>query len=150
VHSLRPDASVHYLDLYTGLLFGPGGLSRAQREMIAVVVSRESDCAYRIAHHREAPVGYIRDERFLDRPCTNDSGIDIDPATRALLHFGASLTRSPSSGGEDRVEALRQAGFDDDAILLATLVIGYLHFVNRIALGLGVTYRDLEVRGYVH
>lgn len=148
VHSLRPDALMHHMDLYGGLLFGPGGLSRAQREMIAVVVSRENDCAYCVAHHREALARYIRDEALLDRLCTDDSGIDVDPATRALLDFAASLTRSPSSGGEARIEALRRAGFDDEAILLATLITSYFNFVNRIALGLGVTHSESEVRGY--
>jgi AhpD family alkylhydroperoxidase len=54
VHSLRPAALRHHLDLYMGLLFGPGGLSRGQRELVAVAVSQANHCAYRVAHHAEA------------------------------------------------------------------------------------------------
>ena len=46
VHSLNPAAlRVHY-DLYKTLMFGRSDLSRAQREMIAVVVSKTNSCHY--------------------------------------------------------------------------------------------------------
>jgi uncharacterized peroxidase-related enzyme len=46
VHSLNPKSlQVHY-DLYKVLMYGPSDLSRAEREMIAVVVSRVNDCHY--------------------------------------------------------------------------------------------------------
>ena len=48
------------------------------------------------------------------------------------------LTREPWAVGEADVEALRRAGFDDDAILDANQVTGYFAFVNRVASGLGV------------
>lgn len=40
--------------------------------------------------------------------------------------------------------ALREAGFDDAAILAATQICGYFNYVNRLAEGLGV---ELEDRG---
>lgn len=46
IHSLNPKSlQVHY-DLYKVLMYGPSDLSRAEREMIAVVVSRVNDCHY--------------------------------------------------------------------------------------------------------
>ena len=46
IHSLNPRSlQVHY-DLYRHLIYGPSDLSRAEREMIAVVVSRVNDCHY--------------------------------------------------------------------------------------------------------
>ena len=46
IHSLNPRSlQVHY-DLYRHLMYGPSDLSRAEREMIAVVVSRANDCHY--------------------------------------------------------------------------------------------------------
>lgn len=44
-----------------GLLFGPGGLSRRQRELIAVVVSRANGCEYCVNHLAEALARYVRD-----------------------------------------------------------------------------------------
>lgn len=46
VHSLNPAALRAHYDLYRTLMFGPSELSRAQREMIAVVVSSTNGCHY--------------------------------------------------------------------------------------------------------
>jgi len=46
VHSLNPAALRAHYDLYRTLMFGPSELSRAQREMIAVVVSSVNRCHY--------------------------------------------------------------------------------------------------------
>lgn len=46
VHSLNPGALRTHYDLYKTLMFGPSDLTRAQREMIAVVVSRANGCHY--------------------------------------------------------------------------------------------------------
>ena len=46
IHSLNPASMSHHMQLYAHLMRGPGPLSRAQREMIAVTVSVENDCFY--------------------------------------------------------------------------------------------------------
>ena len=46
VHSLNPGALRGHYDLYKTVMFGPSELSRAQREMIAVVVSSTNRCHY--------------------------------------------------------------------------------------------------------
>lgn len=46
VQSLNPAALHAHYDLYRTIMFGQSGLSRAQREMVAVVVSRENGCHY--------------------------------------------------------------------------------------------------------
>jgi uncharacterized peroxidase-related enzyme len=44
--SLRPDVLHRSMELYKGIMFGPSGLSRQERELLATVVSRENDCHY--------------------------------------------------------------------------------------------------------
>ena len=51
VHSLHPSALQAHMDLYMAIMFGPSGLSREEREMIAVVVSSADQCPYCIQHH---------------------------------------------------------------------------------------------------
>jgi uncharacterized peroxidase-related enzyme len=46
IQSVQPRVLQASLDLYRELMFGPGPLSRAQREMIAVAVSRTNQCVY--------------------------------------------------------------------------------------------------------
>jgi uncharacterized peroxidase-related enzyme len=44
--SLRPGTLRASMDLYRAIMFGPSGLSRQERELLATVVSRENDCHY--------------------------------------------------------------------------------------------------------
>jgi len=62
VHSLNPPALQAHMDLYMGIMFGPSGLSREEREMIAVVVSSADRCPYCIQHHAAALSHYWKDE----------------------------------------------------------------------------------------
>ncbi|GAB4242762.1 MAG: hypothetical protein Kow0027_01420 [Saprospiraceae bacterium] len=55
---------------------------------------------------------------------------------------------APWESGEEQIEALRRAGFDDRSILDATQVIAYFNFVNRMVLALGVEFNDEEASGY--
>lgn len=62
----------------------------------------------------------------------------LDPADRALCDFAAKLTLSPGSMGESDVDLLRGHGFTDEAIHIATQVVAYFNYINRIADALGV------------
>jgi alkylhydroperoxidase family enzyme len=55
-----------------------------------------------------------------------------------LVEHAYKLTLDPAGVHRDGVQALRDAGFSDRAILDLTLVIAYFNFVNRLADGLGV------------
>jgi alkylhydroperoxidase family enzyme len=44
--SIKPDVLRASIQFYSVLMHGPSGLTRSQREMIAVVVSRINDCYY--------------------------------------------------------------------------------------------------------
>ncbi len=46
IHSLNPASLRSHYDLYRQCMFGPSELSRAQREMVAVVVSVTNRCHY--------------------------------------------------------------------------------------------------------
>lgn len=46
VHGLSAEALAAHMNLYKTLMFGASGLTRAQREMIAVVVSEVNGCRY--------------------------------------------------------------------------------------------------------
>jgi uncharacterized peroxidase-related enzyme len=148
VHSLRPSALQAHLALYMDVMFASGALSRRQRELLAVVVSRENACEYCVAHHREALARYLSDTAQLDAIAQDCNYSGLDPADQALCAHAVKLTRTPSSMVEGDIESLRAAGFDDPDILLVTLIVAYFNFVNRVALGLGVAFDADEVGGY--
>lgn len=54
IQSLRPESIVKHMDLYMEIMYSKSKLSRAQREMMAVVVSKTNNCNYCIEHHASA------------------------------------------------------------------------------------------------
>lgn len=59
-----------------------------------------------------------------------------------MLDYAESITMKPWQMCERDIIALREVGFDDEAILEINLISGYYAFVNRLAAGLGVELED--------
>ncbi len=55
-----------------------------------------------------------------------------------MLDYAAKLTMAAHTVGQVDIEALREAGFDDRAILDIAQITAYFAFVTRMADGLGV------------
>jgi uncharacterized peroxidase-related enzyme len=150
VHSLNPQAMSDHLDLYMTLMFGKSGLSRPEREAIAVVVSAANECEYCVNHHTEALRHYIEDEETLNMLATADGLETLEPRLSNIVRHAERLTVAPAAMTESDLEELRAVGLDDKDILDLTLIVGYFNFVNRIAVGLGVSYSDDELSGYLN
>ena len=148
VHSLSPDALGSHLELYMTIMFGRSGLSRAEREAIAVVVSANNDCAYCVNHHAEALRHYIKDEEILSMLMTADGLETLEPRLSNIVRHAEKLTTAPGAMTESDLDELRVVGLDDSDILDLSLITAYFNFVNRLALGLGVDYTPEELRGY--
>ncbi len=148
VHSLQPEAMVAHLNLYKTIMFGPSGLSRQRRELLATVVSALNQCAYCVRHHSEALRAYVKDEFLIKQVQSDYTQAQLDSQDQAMLDYAQKLTREPSSVSDRDITALKQAGFGDDEILSINLIVSYFNFVNRIALGLGVVFSEDEARGY--
>jgi len=148
VHSLNPAAMGDHLDLYMTLMFGESGLSRTEREAIAVVVSANNDCAYCVNHHAEALRRYIDDEDTLTMLMTADGLETLEPRLSNIVRHAEKLTTAPGAMTESDLDELRAAELSDKDILDLTLIVAYFNFVNRIALGLGVSFSADELSGY--
>ena len=150
VHSLNPQAMSDHLDLYMTLMFGKSGLTRCEREAIAVVVSATNECEYCVNHHTEALRHYVDDEEVLAMLAAGDGLETLEPRLSNIVRHAERLTAAPGAMTESDLEELRAVGLTDKDILDLTLIVGYFNFVNRIAVGLGVTYSAEELSGYLN
>jgi len=144
VHSLNPGAMRQHLGFYAHLMFGASGLTRGEREAMAVAVSQANGCDYCVVnHHREAL-------DVVERTATVDRAAGQDKQTRwaALLVYAEKLTIAPHTVNAADVQRLRAVGLSDRDILDVALISSYFNFVNRIAPGLGVEFNPEEVHGY--
>jgi uncharacterized peroxidase-related enzyme len=144
VQSMDPAALEAHLQLYRRVMFGPSPLSRALRESIAVVVSNANHCLYCITHLIAAlrrVSGYITlQEKVLNRA----NWRNCPPLDHTVFEFAEKLTRKPDTVSESDVRALRQQGLSDEAVLHIVQLVAYFNFVNRMALGLGVSLETEE------
>jgi uncharacterized peroxidase-related enzyme len=92
-----------------------------------------------MAHHGEALRRLTKDDELLNHLMEDYAQADLSSSDRAMLDYAVKLTRSPAGASLDDIEALRDAGFDDRAILDIAQIVAYFAFVNRLACGLGVT-----------
>ncbi len=149
VHSLNPDALSKHLDLYMALMFGNSGLSRAEREAVAVVVSATNDCQYCVSHHAESLSHFIDDGQTLEMLKNGDGLETLEPRLSNIVRHAEKLTSAPGAMTESDLVELVAVGLTDKDVLDLTLIVAYFNFVNRIALGLGVTFSDDELEGYL-
>lgn len=148
VQSLNPDSIDGHLDLYMTIMFGKSGLSRAEREAIAVVVSATNECAYCVNHHTEALRRYIKEDDILQTLASADGLEILEPRLGNIVIHAEKLTSAPAAMTESDLDPLRAEGLTDRDILDITLVVAYFNFVNRIAMGLGVSFTAEELTGY--
>ena len=146
--SLDPRAMQAHLDLYLAVMFGRSGVSREEREMIAVTVSTLNRCAYCVAHHSDALNRYWRDSARVEQFSKNFRGLDLPERMRVILEYAEALTLSPARVLEAHVQAMKEAGLSDSEVLTVNLVVSYFNFVNRIAEGLGIEATAEEREGY--
>ncbi len=148
IQSLNPPTVLSHMNLYRDIMFGQSPLKRAEREMIAVVVSISNQCEYCMNHHREALAHLWKSEERVDALIANKAEADLSEKEMAICQYARELTLTPELHSDKKVKLLRKVGLDDRAILDVTLVVGYFNFVNRIALALGLEIKSDEITGY--
>lgn len=62
----------------------------------------------------------------------------ITPAERVMVDYVVQLTKDATKISRAHHERLREAGFDDKAILQITLIASWFNYINRVADSLGV------------
>lgn len=149
IQSLRPESIVKHMDLYMEIMFTKSELTRAQREMIAVVVSVANNCTYCASHHGSALDHYWRNEKKLKQLKVDYRELELSKQDKDLCKFAEEVTLRPQNLQEiDPTEILRNSGFNDAAILDAGLVVSYFNFVNRMVLSMGVELEQDEGANY--
>lgn len=148
IQSLRPESIVKHMDLYMEIMYSKSKLSRAERELVAVIVSISNKCDYCQTHHSEALNKYWKNDGKINQLLINYKNVDLTEKEAKLCDFAQLLTITPSLSTDTKyINELKQIGLEDEAILDLVLVIAYFNFVNRIVLSLDVQLEE-NTEGY--
>jgi len=112
------------------------GLTKLEREMIAVTVSSANRCYYCLVAHGQAVRQYSGDPQLGEMMAFNYRIAELPPRQRAMLDFAWKLTTEPHAIGDDDRQALRDAGFTDADIFDICDTAAFFNYTNRMAHGL--------------
>ena len=118
---------------YNDLMLAPSGLSKLEREMIAVVVSSQNRCYYCLTAHGAAVRQLSGDPVLAEMLVQNYRAAELEPRHRAMLDFAVKLTEAPSTVEEPDRARLRSAGFSDRDIWDVAAVASFFNMSNRMA-----------------
>ena len=122
-----------FTKLYNSLMLGESGLTKLEREMIAVTVSSENHCFYCLVAHGSAVRELANDPQLGERIAANFRSAELPKRQEELLSFAKKLTRDPSEIGEQEREKLRDVGYTDRDIWDISAIVGFFNMTNRLA-----------------
>ncbi|MBX6327361.1 MAG: peroxidase-related enzyme [Pseudolabrys sp.] len=122
-----------FVAMYNDLMLGESGLSKLEREMIAVAVSSQNRCYYCLVAHGAAVRHYSGNPVLGEQMVMNYRAARLAERHRAMLDFAVKLTAEPWAMEEEDRERLRRAGFSDRDIWDIAAVVGFFNMSNRIA-----------------
>ncbi len=122
-----------FVAMYNDLMLAPSGLSKLEREMIAVAVSAHNRCYYCLVAHGAAVRQLSGDPPLGELMAMNYRAARLSKRERAMLDFVVKLAAEPWLVEEADRELLRRRGFSDRDIWDIAAVAGFFNMTNRIA-----------------
>lgn len=119
--------------LYNDLMLGDSGLTKLEREMIAVTVSSENKCFYCLTAHGAAVREISGDPILGEALVMNYRVADLTPKQRAMLDFAVQMTKASATIEEADRQALRDAGWTDRDIWDIANTAAFYNMTNRVA-----------------
>jgi uncharacterized peroxidase-related enzyme len=132
-YSLRPSKLRNFMAMYNELMLAPSGLSKLEREMVAVVVSSHNRCYYCLVAHGQAVRQLSGDPELGEMLVMNYRTARLDARQRAMLDFAWTLTATPHLVEDTHREALRAVGFSPEDIFDLAETVGFFNMSNRVA-----------------
>ncbi len=122
-----------FVAMYNDLMLAPSGLSKLEREMIAVAVSAHNRCYYCLVAHGAAVRQLSGDPPLGELMAMNYRAARLSKRHRAMLDFAVKLTAEPWLVEEEDREHVRRTGFSDRDIWDIAAVAGFFNMTNRVA-----------------
>jgi uncharacterized peroxidase-related enzyme len=122
-----------FTGMYNDLMLAPSGLSKLEREMIAVVVSSINKCFYCLVSHGAAVRQLSGNPALGEMLVMNYRVAPLDARQRAMLDFAALMTTASATIEEADRQGLRDVGFTDRDIWDIANTAGFFNMTNRVA-----------------
>lgn len=129
----RPTEFRAFMAYHDTLMDKSEGVTKAEREMIVVAVSARNQCQYCVVAHGAILRIRAKNPLIADQVAANWRKADITDKQKAMLEFAMKVTDRANEVNEADHAALRDAGFDDEAIWDIAAIAGFFGMSNRLA-----------------
>ena len=141
-YSFNPAKFQAFTDMYNDLMLGPSGLSKLEREMLAVAASSVNHCFYCLTAHGAAVRQLSENPKLGEEIVMNYRAADLSERHKAMLDFATLMTQSPEAVEEHDRQDLRDAGFTDRDIWDIAAVVSFFNMTNRMATAVDMRPND--------
>ncbi len=132
-YSLRPQRLRNFMAMYNEVMLSPSGLSKLEREMVAVVVSNANRCYYCLVAHGAAVRKLSGDPELGEMLALNYRVAKLPARQRAMLDFAWKMTTTPYLIEDADRAALRVAGLSPEDIFDLAETTAFFNLSNRMA-----------------
>lgn len=122
-----------FVAFYNDLMLAPSGLSKLDRELIAVAVSSINHCYYCLTAHGAAVRQLSGSPELGEQMAMNFRAADLSEKQQAMIEFAVLITERPDTIIEDDRQALRDVGYTDRDIFDIAAVASFFNMTNRMA-----------------
>lgn len=132
-YSLKPQRLRNFMAMYNEIMLSPSGLSKLEREMVAVVVSSANRCYYCLVAHGAAVRQLSGDPELGEMMALNYRVAPLDARQRAMLDFAWKMTTTPYLIEDADRQALRDVGLSESDLFDLAETVAFFNLSNRMA-----------------
>ncbi len=133
----EPEILEHRSTTYNAIMYAPGGLTRADRELGALTVSRINGCVYCASVHAQRFEQLAKRHQIVADIFDNPDTAGDSERDKAIIRLATELTENPSSFSEVRIQELKNLGLENKEILDLIHSVAIFGWANRLMLNLG-------------
>jgi len=124
-------------EAFNAIMYAPGGLARADRELGSLVVSRINGCVYCASVHAQRFEQLAKRNDTVAQVFDEPRGAGVNEREKAIVQFSIRLTEEPENIRPDDIQALKDAGLEQAEILDLLHADAIFAWANRLMLNLG-------------
>jgi uncharacterized peroxidase-related enzyme len=133
----QPEILEHRSDAFNAIMYAPGGLSRAERELASTVVSCVNGCVYCASVHAQRFEQLAKRNDVIAQVFANPATAGTNDREKAIVAFSIDLTLNPDKVDASSVQPLIDVGMSDAEILDLIHAVAIFAWANRLMLNLG-------------
>ena len=138
----RPEEFRAFFAYHDALMEKPGGLTKAEREMIVVATSGLNQCQYCVVAHGAILRIRAKNPFVADQVAINHRKADLKPRQKAMLDFAVKVAERSHAIDDADYEALKRHGFSDDDAWDIAAIAAMFAMSNRLANAFSIRPND--------